>query len=52
MLSLSRKQDQEIIIQTPTGFVRVFVIETRSNSVRLAIEAPKEFKILRGELTK
>lgn len=47
MLVLSRKQDQEIIIG---GQIKITVLKTRGNVVRLGIEAPKDIKVVRGEL--
>lgn len=48
MLILSRKQDQEILIGDQ---IKITVLKTRGNTVRLGIEAPREVKVIRGELT-
>jgi carbon storage regulator CsrA len=47
MLILTRKADQDIIIN---GNIRIRVLSTKGNTVRLGIEAPNEISILRGEL--
>lgn len=47
MLVLSRKPEETIVINTPDGDITVTKLDDR----RLGIEAPPEFKILRGELT-
>ena len=47
MLVLTRRVDQEIIVG---GDIRLRVLSTRGNSVRLGIEAPEEIRIKRGEL--
>ena len=47
MLVLSRKQDQWIHIGDN---VRIKVQLIKGNNVRIGIEAPKEVKVLRGEL--
>lgn len=48
MLVLSRKQDQEILIGDQ---IKITVLKSRGNTVRLGIEAPREVKVVRGELT-
>ena len=47
MLVLSRKQDQEILIGDQ---IKITVLKTRGNTVRLGIEAPRDIKVIRGEL--
>lgn len=47
MLVISRKKHEEIWIGDN---VRIVVVSTRSGSVKLAIDAPLEVPILRGEL--
>ena len=47
MLVLSRKQDQEVLIGDQ---IRITVLKTRGNTVRLGIEAPRDIKVVRGEL--
>ena len=49
MLVLSRKRDQVIQIG---GQIEIKIVDVKSGSVRLAISAPKEIRILRGELEK
>ena len=48
MLVLGRKQDQTVVIN---GNIKVKVLRVHGNSVRLGIEAPDDFLVLRGELT-
>lgn len=48
MLVLSRRENESIVIGDR---VTVTIVEIRGNQVRLAIEAPKEVRILRTELT-
>ncbi len=47
MLVLSRKTDQEIIIGQN---VKVTVLQIKGNTVRLGIDAPREVRVVRGEL--
>jgi carbon storage regulator len=47
MLVLSRKEGEEIVIGDN---VRIYVTEIGGNRVRLAISAPRDLPILRGEL--
>ena len=47
MLVLSRKQDQEVMIGDN---IKITVLKTRGNTVRLGIEAPRDIKVIRGEL--
>jgi carbon storage regulator CsrA len=47
MLVLSRKQDQEIIIGDN---IKIKVLRVKGNTIRLGIEAPREVKVVRGEL--
>lgn len=54
MLILERFRDQEIIIETPGGdIIRILVKAFRDDkaSVELGIDAPRSYRILRGELT-
>jgi len=51
MLILTRKINESIIIKTPIGDVTIKVLEKNSaKNCKLAIDAPLEIKILRGEL--
>jgi len=50
MLVLSRKRDEEIVINTPGGLITLTVTELRGGKVRLGIEAPRGYHILRSEL--
>ena len=47
MLVLSRKLDQSIVVG---GNIKIQVLKVSGNTVRIGIEAPKDVKILRGEL--
>lgn len=47
MLVLSRKQQQEIVIGEE---IRVTVLQVKGNTVRLGIEAPRDIRVMRGEL--
>ena len=47
MLVLQRKKNQSLVIN---GNVTVSILEIGSNWIKLAIEAPKDVKILRAEL--
>ena len=47
MLVLSRKKDEKIVIGDS---ITLMVIEIRGDKVRLGIEAPRDVKVVRGEL--
>ena len=47
MLALTRKIGERIVIGDA---ITVTVVDVKGDSVRLSIEAPKEVRILRGEL--
>ncbi len=47
MLVLSRKQNESIVID---GTIQVQVLKVKGNKIRLGIVAPKDVKVLRGEL--
>ncbi|MEZ6092861.1 MAG: carbon storage regulator [Pirellulaceae bacterium] len=47
MLVLSRKTQQEVIIGEN---VRITVLQIKGNTVRLGIEAPRDIRVVRGEL--
>ncbi|MEO8498826.1 MAG: carbon storage regulator, partial [Planctomycetota bacterium] len=47
MLVLSRRQGEEIIID---GRITVVITQLKGGRVRVAIDAPPEVSILRGEL--
>lgn len=47
MLVLSRKKNESIIID---GQIKIEVLKVKGNTIRLGISAPKEVKVLRGEL--
>ncbi len=47
MLVLSRKKNQTIVID---GNVEIQVLQVKGNSIRLGISAPRDVRVLRGEL--
>jgi carbon storage regulator CsrA len=47
MLVLSRKIQQEIVIGEN---VRITVLQIKGNTVRIGIDAPREVRVVRGEL--
>ena len=47
MLVLSRKLNQEIVIGDN---VKVTILKVKGNTVRLGIEAPRNVRVVRGEL--
>jgi carbon storage regulator CsrA len=47
MLVLSRKKDETIVID---GNIEIEVLKVKGNTVRLGIKAPRNIKVLRGEL--
>ncbi len=50
MLVLSRKKNEGILIKGKDGNIRIVVIEADKGKIRLGIEAPKGYTILREEL--
>ncbi|HOP85419.1 MAG TPA: carbon storage regulator [Syntrophorhabdaceae bacterium] len=50
MLVLSRKKNEGIIIKGKDGDIRIFLIDSERGRVRLGIEAPKGYTIVREEL--
>lgn len=48
MLVLSRKQNQEIVIGDG---IKITVLKIKGNTIRLGIEAPRDVKVIRGELS-
>ena len=51
MLILSRKKDEEIIIQLPNGVVvTIMVVDVNSNKVKLGITAPRDVPVDRREI--
>lgn len=47
MLVLSRKRNEQILID---GHIKIEVLQIKGNTVRLGISAPRDVKVLRGEL--
>lgn len=47
MLVLSRKLDQDIVINDN---ITVRVLQVKGNTIRLGVDAPRDIKIMRGEL--
>jgi carbon storage regulator CsrA len=50
MLVLSRKKEQAILIRGKDGDLRVVVLEADKGKLRLGIEAPHGYTIIREEL--
>ena len=51
MLVLTRKEDEALLIMTPSGeIIRVSIKDIKKHSVRLSIEAAKEVRVLRHEI--
>ncbi len=50
MLVLSRKNNQSILIRGRDGEIKVVVVESEKGKIRLGIEAPKGYLILREEV--
>ena len=48
MLALSRKPGQSIVI--PELGIKFYIYKVQGSTVQISIDAPKEIKILRGEL--
>lgn len=49
MLVLSRRKDEDIVIHTSDGPIRIKVTKVGTTYVSLGIDAPKHVKISRGE---
>lgn len=47
MLILTRKIDEEIVINSD---IKLRILTIANNKIKIGIEAPKDIKILRGEL--
>lgn len=47
MLVLARKKNQTIVID---GKIEIEVLNIKGNTIRLGISAPRDIKVLRGEL--
>lgn len=47
MLVLSRKKQETILID---GNIEIQIVQIQGNKVRIGINAPKEVRVLRGEL--
>ena len=50
MLVLSRKQKEVIVIGEGSNRIEIVVHWIKGNTVRLGVKAPRQVKILRGEL--
>lgn len=51
MLVLSRKSKEFIVLQTPQGqLIEIHVSQIRGETIKLAIQADRNVKIVRGEL--
>ena len=47
MLVLSRKQDQDIVIGDN---IRIRILKIKGNTIRIGVDAPRDIKVVRGEL--
>ena len=47
MLVLSRKKNETIVID---GNIEIEVLQVKGNSIRLGVKAPRDVRVLRGEL--
>lgn len=50
MLVLSRKKNESIVIKSDSGDIRIVVLEIDKGKIRLGIDAPKGYSIVREEL--
>ncbi len=50
MLVLTRKKNEGIIIKGRDGNIRLFLIDAEKGKIRIGIEAPKGYTIIREEL--
>jgi carbon storage regulator len=50
MLVLSRKKNEGIVIKGGDGDIRIVVIEVDKGKIRVGIEAPRGYTIIREEL--
>ena len=51
MLVLARRQDESLIITTPSGEeIKILIMDAYHGFAKIGIEAPGDFKILREEL--
>jgi carbon storage regulator CsrA len=49
-LTLSRREDEALILETSDGPIEVWVDKIRQGSVKLSIYAPEVVRVLRDEL--
>ena len=52
MLVLSRKKNESIVIKGDSGDIRIVVVEIDKGKIRLGIEAPRGYPIVREELVR
>mgnify|MGYP007100161034 CR=1 FL=1 len=51
MLALTRRKDEAIVIYTPTGeTIEIGIADVGGGKVRIGVEAPPDFQIIRKEL--
>jgi carbon storage regulator len=50
MLVLSRKKHEGIVIKGQDGDIRIVILESDRGKIRLGIEAPRGYTVLREEL--
>lgn len=52
MLCLTRREGQSVIVDTPAGIMRIRTNQIRHGIMRLNIDAPIEFQVVREEAVK
>jgi carbon storage regulator len=50
MLVLSRKRNEQIVLELPDQTIRIQVVSVEGNRVRIGIDAPRDIQIKREEL--
>lgn len=50
MLVTSRRPTEALLIETPAGTVRIVILASHGQNVRIGVQAPPEFRIIREEL--
>jgi len=50
MLILTRKKEEEIYIETPSGRIIIKIVDVDGKNVKLGVDAPKIYSIYRKEL--
>ena len=50
MLVLTRKQQQTLLIETPSGPIEVTIVDINGGKVKVGITADRSFQVVRKEL--